>query len=375
MQKLTFIGYYGFKNFGDELFVVASILAADKYWPTFKAYANSPIMEGFSAGKYRCPERFKESFAGINLRGKLVRGLTLVRTLCTSEMIVLAGGSTLSHFSDNSSLSLIEAAGRFRKIRQAGIGVSVGPFTSIDEEKACKKYLDKFSYLSLRDQNSYQIAENMNLPLQPVCARDIAGVLPHFIPKSPIREKARLGLSLCNYERYKSGDRSVEERRNVAIIKGIRKFIIEHKVPVTVFVLNSHHIFGDWEISNRLVQELKDDHNDVVVETLDRGPLYLWEKIGQCRAVFSVRLHGAISAYLQDVPFALFEYHRKCTDFLDDIKQHRLNRLDSRDCHESKVYQVLDGIYHGQRKPVMPVDEYGSRAMLNFTRAPWALQE
>ena len=37
--------------------------------------------------------------------------------------------------------------------------------------------------------------------------------------------------------------------------------------------------------------------------------------------VISMRLHGAVLAYLLGVPFALNEYHQKCTDFCDDIGQ------------------------------------------------------
>ncbi len=372
MKKLTFLGYYGFGNFGDELFVAASLLAADRYWPGYQTHVNSPELDGLPiAGRYQSPKYLKKNFSRIDLTGKSLRFITLLRTLSISDLVAFAGGSTLSDILESPTISLIESLGRLRRINTAGIGVSVGPFRTLADEKACRQFIEKFSFLALRDHESYQIVKGMNLPFEAVLARDLAGVLPLFLPVPQVRKRSRLGISLCNYERYKGGDISLEERRNLAIIEGIRDFVRRNNVQVSIFVLNSHYLYGDWEISNRLARLLRDDHVDVVIETLGSGPLHLWEKIGQCRAVFSVRLHGAISAYLQDVPFALVEYHRKCSDFLDDVQQSLSNRL-MHDWGQTQVYDVLNSIYNERKMPAMPVDDYAAHALLNFTRAPWA---
>jgi polysaccharide pyruvyl transferase WcaK-like protein len=231
--------------------------------------------------------------------------------------------------------------------------------------------LNGFSYLALRDHESYLTAKEMDLPFEPVAARDLAGVLPIFLGHSQDRERTRLGISLCNYERYKSGCSTREKSRNTAISEGILAFSRENGVPVTVFVLNTHPVYGDREISMQLAVMLRENGVDAEVESLDSGPLHLWEKIGGCRAFFSVRLHGAISAYLQNVPFSLVEYHGKCSAFLEDVGQHGSNRLPPEGFGAAAVCRVLEQIFFGETLPAMPTKEYISCALTNFTEAPW----
>lgn len=360
-------------NFGDELFVAASLMASGRYWPDYQAYVNSPPLNGLPVdGKYRCPAPLKKFFHRNDPAGQAGRLLTLLRTLQGSDLLVFAGGSTLAHFSQNHTVSLIEWMGRFRSYCTAGVGVSVGPFKNDSEERACKKFLERFSFLALRDRQSYLIASSMDLPFQPIPAKDLAGVLPFFLKPLQLNCRTRLGVSLCNYEKYKAGCSTREETRNTAIAEGIATFASSNGVPVTVFILNNHPVYGDWEISMHLAMMLREKGVEVEVETLDSGPLHLWEKIGSCRAVFSVRLHGAISAYLQNVPFSLVEYHRKCSDFLEDVGQRPSNRLPSDGFGATAVYQVLEQIYFQQSLPVMPICDYISCALTNFTEAPWA---
>ena len=97
-----------------------------------------------------------------------------------------------------------------------------------------------------------------------------------------------------------------------------------------------------------------------------------WHGLAGCRAVLSVRLHGAITAYLCGVPFSLVEYHRKCTDLIEDIGQPEALRIRS-DCSDAgAVVQILDRLFQKAELPSLPRETYSREAALNFTQVPWA---
>ena len=56
-------------------------------------------------------------------------------------------------------------------------------------------------------------------------------------------------------------------------------------------------------------------------------------------------MHASIFSYLQNIPFFLIEYHRKCTDFLDTInypnEQRIFKNMDSLENDIIKISNVL----------------------------------
>jgi polysaccharide pyruvyl transferase WcaK-like protein len=83
--------------------------------------------------------------------------------------------------------------------------------------------------------------------------------------------------------------------------------------------------------------------------------------LNECRAVVSMRLHGAICASLGGTPFALFEYHRKCADFRDDMGQPDAGRL-SPDRFPSKIAALVDDPPMAARPP----SDYADAAWSSF---------
>ena len=87
--------------------------------------------------------------------------------------------------------------------------------------------------------------------------------------------------------------------------------------------------------------------------------------------MLSVRLHGAITAYLCGVPFALLEYHRKCTDFLEDIGQAEELRIGSKGADACTVTNLLQRLSEHPPTPSLPSSHYSRDAAASFTSAPW----
>jgi polysaccharide pyruvyl transferase WcaK-like protein len=165
-----------------------------------------------------------------------------------------------------------------------------------------------------------------------------------------------------------------EERRNAALLEGVARFAQRERMKVRIFCLNAHPLWGDAELSRRLQLLLQERGVPVEMVSAENNLLGCWHGLASCTAVFSVRLHGGITAYVCGVPFSLVEYHVKCTDFLDDIGQAATLRIGAGLSDPAEVDKVLDRLFREPGKPALPRETYITEAALNYTRVPWATQ-
>jgi polysaccharide pyruvyl transferase WcaK-like protein len=219
----------------------------------------------------------------------------------------------------------------------------------------------------------------MRVPLKVRVARDLAGALPLLlagqggeIPTPSADARPVLGISVCHFERLMGGDTAVEARRNAALCDGLERFLRHEPMAVRIFCLNTHPRWGDAVFSQELAQRLSGLGVEVECISARDNMLGCWRGLASCRAVLSARLHGAITAYVSGVPFALVEYHRKCADFLDDIGQPAELRI-AADCDDPAVIeQILTRLFRSPEMPRIPRKIYIAEAAQNFTQVPWA---
>jgi polysaccharide pyruvyl transferase WcaK-like protein len=376
-MKITLNGYYGFANYGDELFNLATVLAARRWWQGHETDILGPPVAGIDA-KFRVPGWFPRwLYTAPEFHGKLSRLSFLTGAMLTRDLIVYAGGSTLSY---GSIMKKVQRMAAERDMIQfAGIGVSIGPFADAADEAEAARFLRKFTYFSVRDKKSVVMLEKMRVPVKPLLARDLVGVLPSLLPPtSPVSAAASqpptLGVSLCNHERHTGGDVGREERRNAALVEGIARFAQRERMKVRIFCLNAHPLWGDAALSRRLQLLLQERGVSVEMVSAENNLLGCWHGLASCSAVFSVRLHGGITAYVCGVPFSLIEYHVKCTDFLDDIGQPAALRIGAGLDDPTEVDKVLDRLFRAPAQPALSRETYIAEAALNYTRVPWTTQ-
>lgn len=371
-MKLTLNGYYGFANYGDELFNLTTVLAAQRWWSGHELDILGPPVAGIDAD-FRVPAWFpSQLYTAPGFFGKASRLAFLAAAMLTRDLLVYAGGSTLSYGSIMKKLQRIAAERNITRF--AAIGVSIGPFADAPDEAEAARFLRKFTYFSVRDRKSVDLLDRMKVPVKPLLSRDLVGALPLLLPpRTPPAESTQtLGISVCHFERLMGGDVANEERRNAALFDGVARFVKRTRVPVRIFSLNTHPRWGDEVFSRELQERLRRDGAEVDLVSAKDNLLGCWHGLAACRAVLSVRLHGAITAYLCGVPFALVEYHRKCTDLLDDIGQPASLRLGA-DCADPAAFErVLDVLYQNPPEPALPRATYTAEAALNFTQVPWA---
>ncbi|KSU60395.1 hypothetical protein AS034_16265 [[Bacillus] enclensis] len=374
--NIGFTGYYGMGNFGDDLFGVLSVEAANKYWNIKKTSIVGTPITGFKSN-YEL-NKFNNIYTKSNKVGKILRALVMTKSFIKNDVIVLAGGSTIGSGTSNTMRNFQKKLSKKNLSELGAIGVSVGPFNNYTDYLKAKEFILKLKYISVRDQESFNILKKMDVPIEYNLGRDIAGLLPILFPiqkqYNSNDEKIVLGVSLCNYERYVGGDISKEEKRNEQVIEGIKSVCEElgDQLLLKVFIMNNNSEIGDQEISNDFIQSIS--HTNVQVEIIsnEKGPLYIWQEVNNCTAFFSIRLHGGIAAYMANIPFCLVEYHEKCTNFLNDIGQPENNRI--REVNPN-IKSVVMNLIKTKSKPTLTCEEYSNEATKIFTLAPWAKKE
>lgn len=373
-MKITLNGYYGFSNYGDDLFNLTSVLGARRWWPGHDLDLLGPPVPGIDA-RFRVPGWFPRGlYTAPHLGGKLSRLAFLADALARRDLIVYAGGSTLSYGSLMKKLQRVAAEREWTRF--AAIGVSIGPFAGEADQEEATRLIRKFSFLSVRDRRSLDLLEKMNVPLKPLYARDLVGALPLLLPReerasSPGGGRA-LGVSLRPYECHDGGDVEREERRNEAIFEGVCRHVKREGIMARIFCLNTNPRWGDMELSRRMESYLHERGARAEVVSCEGNLAGTWHALAACAAVLCVRMHAGITAYLTGVPFALVEYHEKCTDYLDDIGQPASLRLRGDVSDPGFVDDLIARLMRGEERPALAPETYSSEAALNFTQAPWA---
>lgn len=375
-MRITLTGYYGFANYGDSLFNLTTVLAARRWWNGHHVDILGPPVHGVES-RFRVPGWFPSPlYTAPGPFGKASRLGFLTQAMLARDLLVYAGGSTLSY---GSIMKKVQRVAAERNItRFAAVGVSIGPFADDADEAEAARFLRQFVYISVRDQKSVEVLEKMKVPLKPLLSRDLIGALPLLLAangdgqQTPItQERPVLGVSVCHFERLMGGDTVVEDRRNAALVEGLVRFAKRAGVRVRIFSLNSHPRWGDDVVSRQIQDRLEREGVEVEGSRACDSLLGCWHGLAACTAVLSVRLHGAITAYLCGVPFALVEYHRKCVDLMDDIGQAAELRIGA-ECTDPCVFeQVLGRLFREPVPPSLRRETYSAEAVRNFTHVPW----
>jgi polysaccharide pyruvyl transferase WcaK-like protein len=363
-MSILFTGYYGQLNTGDDIFGVVADWGARKFWHQNKIHyfgENLPL-------KYN-NKPLESSFITRNeFKGKEI--LEILPSCINYKNIIYAGGSIfhskIKYISKNSILQNYKRAG-FLNI--GAIGVSLGPFQSKKDYESIKKYLKKFSFLGLRDKRSYLVASEMKLNIPIVEAFDFAALLPYIYPINKTNNnKPVLGISICNYERYKNGDIKNEKRRFQKIVQSINLLLMQvPNLKIKVFIFNAHSKFGDIDISRKLIKNIP---KNIDIETVDynKNPYLMWNEISSCNAVLATRLHAGMFSYFTNTPFLQIEYHKKCQDFLEVANYPEKYKIGDIELSANKIAAKLNVLL---KKPEINLfsesKKLQEKALLNFT--------
>ncbi|GFO55072.1 polysaccharide pyruvyl transferase CsaB [Geomonas sp. Red276] len=366
-MKAVFTGYYGFDNFGDDLFTLACALGARRFWPEVDCSIAAPPTADLAATGVKLSPLVSANgdYGQGGWLGFACRLGTLVRALSANDLVVLGGGSVFTSGSLTALRRVQEAACALRLARFAALGISFGPFENTGHERRCVEFLKRFEYIATRDMASHRALESYRLPAKLAAGRDLAGLIPLLHEPAPApSSRPVLGVAPCNFLKPGVGELHDE------LFAAVETFAAGRDLLVRCFVLNSHPRFGDDELADRLIGRLSARGVEVEGASLSEGTLHVWDRIASCHLMASVRLHGAVAAYLAGVPFLMVEYHDKCGEFVADVGQPEVLRVGRGDATRERILRALEeGL--AAPPPSLSPQEYARQAAVNFTAAPW----
>lgn len=373
--RTGFTGYYGMNNFGDDLFGAICVAAAREFWQAEPLLVGPPLNHVDAATTV--PGWFSaRAYGAAGMVGKAGRLLSFYRGLHGSDVLVMGGGSVIN---DRESFRkpMMLAAKRSRGVQLAAIGVSIGPFKSAESQSRVASFIQEFAYVSVRDRRSFQLATEMGLSRTLHDGRDLAGLLPSLDaapPKPRAAPGARLtiGVAPCNYAdggEYQAVPRAKWED---ATVEALAMLARTRPVDVLLFSLNEHPVHGDQQIADRMRQALLLRGVEATRwRYAGSSPRAAVEALGRCDAIISARLHGAIVAYMQGVPFCIVDYHPKCKDFANDVGLPPLQCITSRFCDAAAVGAGVQSMLDQANGPALSPIDYANQAQEVFNCAPW----
>lgn len=364
-SDILFSGYYGHMNTGDDAFVEVASWGAEKYWNK----SNSVFLGRKSSLPLVC-----KKVKGYPFEMPKTYSLQSRLLLSSTEFLISAGGSTLHSEMKTSNIKriAIEKKKKGLAIKVGGIGVSVGPFKTTGDERAVFDYLKNLDFLAVRDQASFDIVKNLDLPYRPVNAFDLAALLPDIYGINKAEEKPAakkiLGVSVCPFESILNRRQIKKEYdRNSKIIELLKFIELEGDIHFKFFVINGHPDIGDLELTKRTIRDVAPDSYEVLA--YNRQTRIVWDEIASCDFLISTRLHAAIFACFSNTPFLLNEYHRKCGDFIENVAYDERFRAGDADFESKEKAREILEMLNGRKTYAAPrkISEMKDLAKLNFT--------
>jgi polysaccharide pyruvyl transferase WcaK-like protein len=377
--RVGFTGYYGMRNFGDDLFGVLCTTAARLYWgaePTLVGPALADL-DGESTWPQRLP---LDLYGATGAAGKCSRLLSFIRGVHGNDVLVMGGGSVITA-RESFRKPLMLWAKRRRSLQLAAVGVSIGPFADRADEAVVAEYARHFSYLSVRDRRSYELALSLGLERVTHHGRDLAGLLSLVVPTGSARagmiadhgRPLRIGIAPCRYTPRPDHPAPTMDAWQDAMIDALAAIAPRAPMQVEVFSLNGHPHHGDQALAEDIQSRLRARGMDAELR-LYRGhdPLAVVRDICRCDAFISARLHGAIVAYLCGVPFTIIDYHPKCRDFAEDIGLPASLRVGGTLRGSDELASAITTMLNDPgARPALSPSVYAQQAQDIFQCAPW----
>jgi len=321
MKKVYFIGYYGYKNMGDDVFCAVADWICGNIWKNVE-----PVFIGKDLPKL---SHRAKAYHVDNILKKILKSIYLIR----ADKIIYFGGSMLRYgIRGLSDARYYMNKYKFLYNKLGTIGTSIGPFKSQQDRESIKEFLKKFNFICVRDYESIKILEEMGIQKQYSFSFDPAILIKDVFPslkekKKKKYDKVKLGVSLCHHERYVGEDLRIEKEREKAIELLLDEVVESNKniSEIVFFIFNGNEKRGDEEITKYFYNKYKDKIKTSIVDYTPDTEQFC-QQLNSCDMIFGVRLHSGILAYVLNIPFILVEYHKKCTDFLNTINYS--NRFD-----------------------------------------------
>ena len=236
------------------------------------------------------------------------------------DVIVIGGGSIFqSHSGIAWKLALVKRLrnNRERKVFIAAVGISFGPIKSKAEETMIRELLSHLDCVIVRDQNSFTLAQRLRPRPNLYASFDTSLLMAQYLFKEYLstvqREPDLVGISFIQ-KKDRQGRLSYDINQYLQIIN----HLLNRGKRVILFNLYRGAEYLDGQLVAQLKAAAKNPAN-VSCHDFDGDIFRTIKLLNRCSHILSMRLHGAIFAYLFSIPFICLGYHQKNLDFCQSI--------------------------------------------------------
>jgi polysaccharide pyruvyl transferase WcaK-like protein len=212
-MNATFSGFYGMNNTGDDCFCKIAEWGAEEYWQVKRSYFLSSQIPELSQNSQKVLMKAPHRLSFIN-------DFLLHRHFSKNNLLIYAGGS-IFHGIEWREMQFAKENYHKYNLKIGAIGVSVGPFSSVKNERDIVEFLKRMSFVSVRDQSSYDLVQSYNIDTPCINAFDLAGLLPRVQGNNNRNRKSStrkiIGLALCSFN-GKSGTTHHENHSRLQLV-------------------------------------------------------------------------------------------------------------------------------------------------------------
>jgi len=315
MLKILNVAWVGHGDFGDE--VMAFVLRR------FFKEKTSGVTTYYSSGKepmYRGPEESAHSILHRWSPGGRLSQLTDPWLLKKFNALLIGGGS-IFHSMNSIGWKLKLAKIIKHKNPQAFVGcvgVTIGPLANQNEINLCRELLVASDQVMVRDLFSYNLACGLLNPEKISRSFDLAMLLPRYLSMDLAtghkQDPERIGISFVTTPFTENG---IAEKRFECFLKLLDSLLKSGK-KITLFTLYTGSIYGDMELNRRLKSKCSRPDRVDVHEFNGNIELTISE-FQTCSSIITMRLHGAIMAYLLNIPFLSIAHNLKNEFFCETV--------------------------------------------------------
>lgn len=354
------VGYYGMQNTGDDALMHAAA------WGAAQIQKCQRVQVCAFNGK-----RF-EQIADVTAQGKLpFKGEPRARHYAAAAMskrVIFGGGSVLHSAPDiTMKRHMLALSG---KQRSMAVGVSLGPFANTDAERECQKFLNECGFIGVRDQRSYEIANELAPDANVQLTFDLApSLLCNTAHTFQALERRGIAFNFCRQAvdamgRINANNELARIRQACELIYRIWRTTGE---PITLLDLNGHPTMGD-QIIHRDIMAMLPQNVPVQHIPYDRNPIRLLQRLFRFKVVIGMRLHAAILSYMADTPVMFIQYHEKCEQWSQQAGVSPRYQFDANHFEPEEVISALcDGLNYGFIPHALPIKTAVARSLKNWS--------
>ena len=314
-MKYLMGGYYGMRNVGDDVLLYVTIGEVNRLDrnAAFTVISSVPLVTP-PGGR-----------VAVRARGR-------VSGLFRNDVWLFGGGGLLQDRSPR-SLQAIERLGHLTWLAKLVgckvvlLAIGVGPLVTTEGKNASRRVLQQADFLTVRDQQSAELALKLCPRSAPAVTDDLAFLLPRLLPVPPPRggkaiSSKVLGVSLLEYSAMALGRKgSGNSRAAETVGDALNDMLGRHRNwSVNLFeFFSGSPFYGDARVLRTLQDRIR--FADRVSYCSYEGDFRrVYQELSQCDALLGMRFHSCLLAYLIGLPFVMINYHPKCASLATGLQ-------------------------------------------------------